>query len=188
MRTITPAAREALNGAVVGMVLLVEMYLTQTLRLTSASMPLSWGGNDYLGVGTLGGVEEVEDSPGEYKNLVFTLSGVAIDMLSLAMQENIRGKRVVVRMATLDAATLAVLDAPIIWTGTLDQMPVNIGTETATVNVTAEHRGVTFGRPKPLNYTDEDQRRLYPGDTSLRFIQSQSTHEDVWPAASYFRK
>jgi len=186
MRFILQAAREALAAPVVGMVLLVEMHLTQTLRLTSASMPIDYAGNVYLGLGTLGGVDEVDDSPGDFKNLVFTLSGVALDMVSLALQENIRGKRVLLRQATLHPTTLEVLDAPIVWTGTLDQMPIQSGKETATVNVSAEPRGVTFGKPKPLNYTDDDQRRLYPGDTSHQYIQSQSTHEDTWPSATYF--
>lgn len=188
MRFISAPAQAALAGQVVTQALLVEMLLSAPVRLCTANVALTYGGNEYVGTGSLGGVGVAEDSPGEYKNLTFSLSGVALDVVSLALQENVRGKRVTVRLATLDPSTFAVLDAPIIWTGTIDQMPIQAGKETASVNVSAEHRGVTFGRAKPLNYTDVDQQRLFPGDTSLRFIQSQSTHQDVWPAASYFRQ
>lgn len=188
MRFISPAAQAALAGEVVTQALLVEMMLSQPVRLCSANLALTYGGNEYIGTGTLGSVGVAEDSPGEYKNLTFSLSGVALDVVSLALQENARGKRVTVRLATIDPSTATVLDAPIIWAGTIDQMPIQAGKETASVNVSAEHRGVTFGRAKPLNYTDVDQQRLYPGDTFLRFIQAQSTHQDVWPAAAWFKQ
>jgi hypothetical protein len=188
MRAISPAALAVLSSETVPMVLLVEMLLTQPLRMSSASVPITYGGAEYLGLGHFGAVEEVEDSPGEYKNLVFALNGVASDLISIALSENIRGKPVTMRLGVMDPNNFTVLDAPVIWAGTLDQMPIQMGKETGIVNVTAEHRGVTFARPKPLNYTDNDQRRLFPGDTSLKTIQSQSTHPDVWPAASYFKR
>jgi len=188
MRTLSPAAQEALESGNAREAALVEMYLTQTVRFCSAPFALTFDGNEYQGLGNLGAVGEVDDSPGEYKNLQFTLSGVSIDLVSIASQEPIRGKRVVLRNAVVSNVDFSVLDAPIVWIGTLDQMPLLLGDATGDINATAEHRGVTFGRPKQLLYTDDDQQRLYPGDTFLRFIQYQSTHEDVWPAASMFRK
>jgi hypothetical protein len=93
-----------------------------------------------------------------------------------------------VRLAVLDPATQAVLDAPIVFTGTLDQMPINHGAQTSTIGVTAIHRGETYRRPKPLRYTDGDQQLLHSGDTCMRYVISQSQVQDVWPAASYFRQ
>jgi len=188
MDTYSPDVQEALASGNVREAALVEMNLTQTVRFCSAPFALTFEGNEYTGLGNLGAVGEVDDSPGEYKNLQFTLSGVSVDLVSIAMQEPIRGKRVVLRNAIVSSTDFTVLEAPIVWTGTLDQMPLLFGDTTGEINVTAEHRGLTFGRPKQLQYTDNDQRRLYPGDTFLRFIQYQSAHEDVWPAASYFRR
>jgi hypothetical protein len=188
MRTLNPAAQAAMESGNVREAALVEMYLTQTVRFCSAPFALPFDGNEYTGLGNLGAVGEVDDSPGEYKNLQFTLSGVSLDLVSIAMQEPIRGKRVVLRHAVVSNVDFTVLDAPIVWTGTLDQMPLLFGDATGEINVTAEHRGVTFGRPKQLLYTDDDQQRLYPGDTFLQYIQYQSTHEDTWPAASYYRR
>jgi hypothetical protein len=189
MRALTAPAVTALSGDSLVLVVLVEMMLTLPVRVCSASVPVVYNGNTYLGAGTLGSVEAVDDSPGEFKNLVFTLAGVANDLLSVALNEPIRGKLVRVRNAILDPATGVILDAPLFWTGALDQMPIELGKEASTISVTAEHRGVTFGRPKPLNYTDADQRRITIGtDTSLKTIQSQSTHNDVWPNASFGRR
>lgn len=191
MRTIASSASTVLEGSEVVLVTLMEMALTETVRLASASRDIVFGGNTYIGVGNLGSVEQVDDSPGEYKPLRFNLSAVSTDVLSIALAENIRGKTVTLRMAVLDPSTHAVLDAPIIWSGTLDQMPITLpkdDTSSFAVGATAEHRGVTYARPKPLRYTHTDQMRKYPGDTSLRFIDAQSNHADVWPSAAFGRQ
>lgn len=188
MRIISAPAVTQLQSGNVKMALLVEMLLSAPVRLNTANVTLTYGGVDYIGTGILGGVNEVEDSPGEYKNLTFSLSGVDVAVLSIALAENVRDKKVSVRLAVLSETDNTVLDAPLIWTGTIDQMPVQMGDGTATINVSAEHRGLTFSRPKPLNYNNTDQTRIDPTDTSLRFIQAQSTHNDTWPAATYFRR
>jgi hypothetical protein len=187
MRVINGPALAQLNAETMKIALLVEMMLSAPVRLCTANVNLVWDGNTYVGTGVLGAVNEVDDSPGEYKNLTFTLSGVDLAVISIALNENVRNKRVTVREAVIDASTFAILDAPVIWTGTIDQMPVQQGDGTATVSVSAEHRGITFARAKPINYNEVDQARIDPTDTSLRFIQSQSTHQDVWPAASWGR-
>lgn len=188
MRSISGPAASALASGRVALVLLVEMQLTSTLRLASSAVTISWGGFDWLGAGSLGAVEEVADTAGDYKSLRFVLSGVPASNLAIALAEPIRDKACILRLAVLDPDTHAVLDAPVVWTGTLDQMPVTLSGETCTIAVVAEHAGVAYARPKPLRYTDADQQRLYPGDTSLRFVVDQAQHQDVWPASSYFRR
>src|SRR5574341_201255 len=188
MRAINAPATAVLNGSVCPLIMLVEMLLSTPVRLNNTPNNIEYGGNTYTGAGSLGAVEEVDDSPGEFKSLRFVLSGVPSDTIAIARSESIRNKAVTVSLAILDPDTHAVLDAPVVWTGTLDRMPIEEGDGTATISVIAEHRGNTFARPKPLRYTDTDQQALYPGDTCLRFIPSQATHQDVWPAAAYFRQ
>jgi hypothetical protein len=187
MRTLDPAASAALDDSAVVVVILVEMALTETIRLCSASHDITFGGQVFQAIGDLGSVDEVKDEMGEVSGLNFSLSGVRNDNLSIAINEPIRGKAAYMRLALLSISTLAVLDAPLVWSGTCDQMPVEFGKVTSAINVVCQHRGVTFARPKPLRYTDADQQALFPGDTSLRFVAEQSQHPDVWPAASFFR-
>lgn len=193
MRTLTAPALAALASNAVGMALLVEMELTSTLRLSSSSWTINYGGNDYLGAGLLGSVERVNDSPSEIKPLRFVISGVPTETIAIALAEPIRNRPCKLRLAILDSETHAVLDAPIVWSGTLDQMPIThqtdeSGRSTCTIAATAEHRGATFGRVKPLRYTNGDQRKLFPTDTSLRFIPVQVAHKDIWPASSFGRQ
>lgn len=188
MRSLAASAVTALSGSTLPLALLLEILTTPAVRLCSASVSLTIGSDTYLGQGNLGGVDQVVDTPGGGAALRFALSGVPSDLISLALSEDVRGKVVNLRLAILDPATHAVLDSPLIWTGSVDQMIITHGTETSSIGVTAVHRSETFRRIKPLRYTDNDQQRLYPGDTSLRYVVSQSQVQDVWPAASYWRQ
>lgn len=188
MRTIAAPALAVLAGPVVPLVLLVEMGFSPVVALASGAVSVQVGATLFLGAGALGAVEAIKDAPGDAQGLRFSLSGVSPDALSMALSETTRGRSCTVRLAILDPATQAVLDSPTVWTGTLDQMPISLGADSASIGVTALHRGQTFRRPKPLRYTDGDQQQISSGDTSMRYVVSQSQHKDIWPAASFFKQ
>lgn len=189
MRIISSEAAALLSaGGTLPVMAMVDMQLTDPLRLCSWDCDVEVGAELYKAAGPLGSIEPVEDSPGEFKPLRFAMSGIASDRLAIALTEPIRNKACTVRFGLLDPESHAVVDTPVFWAGALDQMPVSHQNGSLTVAVTAEHRGTTFSRPKPLRYTDADQQRLHPGDTCMRFRVSQSQHQDVWPAAAFFEQ
>lgn len=175
-------------GNRVGLALLVEMsFPSGMVYACSAPVDIVWNGNTYLG-GRQVGVEEVRDQGGEVQGLKFNLSGVPSELLALALAENLQGRSVVLRAALLDPDTQAIGEVLQLWAGTMDQMPVRHGPQTSSITVTAEHRGIAFARPKPIRYSDADQRRLYPGDRALEYLVAQAQHPDVWPSAEYFKQ
>lgn len=189
MRTITTDAVDVLAGPRMGLAILVAMDFSSPVRLASGAVAIEYLGQLYYGAGALGSVEPIADDMGSgTQGLHFTLSGVPSDLIALALRDDARGVACSVRLAVLHPDTHALVDAPLMWSGTLDQMPITWGPVTSTIGVTAIHKGALLRRPKPLRYTDGDQQRLYPGDTSLRFLISQSQKQDVWPAASFLRK
>jgi hypothetical protein len=187
MRSLASNAVTALNGGRVALALLVEMQLTATLRLNTSGQTINHNGNDWIAAGSLGTIEEIADTSAEHAPLRFSLSGVPSSNLAIALSEPIRNKPCFVWLAVLDADTQVVLDTPLSWSGTLDNMTITQSGETCVISVSAEHAATGYARPKPLRYTDADQQKLYPGDTSMRFIASQAQHQDIWPAASFFR-
>lgn len=170
-------------------VLFVQMDFSPVLRLHTGDGTINYSGNDWLGTGAVGSVEEVADAVGEHKPLRFTLTGVDSSYLAVALGSDIKNIATTVSLCVLSAADRkTVVDVLQMWTGKLDQMPIRMAGGTCTISVTAEHAGTAYARPKPLRYTDDDQQRLYPGDTCCRFVVSQSQKQDVWPAASLFRQ
>lgn len=188
MRSYDADTLAIINGPVVPLALLVEILFTPAVRLCSGAVTLQHGADLYYGTGVLGAVEAVRDEVQGTQGLRFTLSGVPSESLALALSEDLRGKPCAVKLAILRPDTQAISRVETIFTGTLDQMPITHGAESSTVGVVVVHRGETYRRSKPLRYTDADQQRLFPGDTSLRFVQSQAQVQDTWPAASYYER
>lgn len=191
MRSLSATGLATIAGtALPPTILLLLMETNPVIRLNSTPVTVSYGGFDWLGAGNFGTVEPVNDVPGDESALRFTLSGVPADSIALALGDapETKGARMTLSLALLDPATKAITDVLQLFRGYVDQMPISYGPESASIGVICSHRGETFARPKPLRNTDGDQQKLYPGDTSRRFVVDQSQVQDVWPAASFFRQ
>ena len=163
------------------------MQLSAPVRLCTCAIDLIYDGNTYTG-GRMVGIDAVRNQGGEIQGLKFSLSGVPSEAIAMALAEQIQGKSCIVYTALMDPDNQALVDVMPLWTGTLDQMPITQSPDGCTVSVTAEHRGLSFARAKSIRYTDGDQQRLFPGDKSLSFLVSQSAHQDIWPAAAFFKQ
>jgi len=188
MRTLSAGEIAALSSTVLPLMILVEMDLTSPLYLCTGGINITVGGNSYTGVGPLGRVDAVQDSPAEIKPLSFQLSGVPSSMISLALTEPLQGKAIRVKSLLLDPATYQPFTPRLRWQGRGDIMTIADGPDTATVSVNAEHGAIDLLRGMPSYWSDSEQRRLFSGDPSLQYLVDQVEQRVVWPAASFFRK
>lgn len=188
MRSFNANAIAALNASEVGLLLLLSIATTPAIYLNSSNITLEYGGQTWRGAGNLGTIEPLGEKAGTLEGLRFQLNALPADVLALALSDEVRGAAVALSVAIRNVSTGAVLDAVQLFAGTMDQLPIVYDGQRAAISATAIHRGETFARPKPLRNTDGDQQKLYPGDTSRRFIVSQSQQQLVWPAASFFRQ
>jgi len=132
-------------------------------------------------------IEPIQDSTAEMPGLSFSLPGVTGPSIALALVEDVEGVTAKVWDALVDPDTGAVADAILAWSGSLNVPGLEDGRR-ATVVMRAEHRGTVALRVKPSRYTDDEQRRLFAGDTSLAFDPATDAAPLVWPAASFFRQ
>lgn len=188
MRDLLAGAETIISGGDVPMVLFLELGYSPPTRLNSSDSTIDWNGHLWTGAGSMGGVSSTKDTSGEIAGLKFILSGVPSENIALALGESARGKSCKFWCAILDPDTREVVDAILMFQGELDQLPINLEGTKSTIGVTAVHIGALFRRPRPFAQTASMQQQLYPGDTSRRFLVSQANHQDVWPAASYFRQ
>lgn len=156
-----------------------------TLYLTTAGHAITWAGETWHAAG-LGAIEPIEDAQTEMPGLRFTLPGLNEAQMAVALEPGTEGARVRVYDALLDPDTGECGDAPLAWAGTLNVPTLQDGPQ-ADMVVVAEHRGMLALRPKPSRYTNDEQQRLHPGDTSLDFDPRTDAAAMVWPAASYGR-
>lgn len=191
MRTLNTDGQALLNRIIAGeqipVVQLFEAVLdTATLRYNTSGVPLVWSGHTWLPTALR--VDPISyGANGEIDQLAFVLPGVDSDQLSLALSEPVDGRSVRIYDALVDPATGTVADAPLAWAGTLNIPSLADGPQAA-VSWTAEHRAVQALRPKPSRYTNDEQQRLYPGDTCLNFDPATDAAPLAWPAASYFKQ
>ena len=188
MRTLTAPALAALSGNPLPLAILVEMDLSSPLNLNTSSLNLVIGGITYTGIGGLGKIDAVSESPAEVKQLKFELSGVPSTSIALALGEPVQGKAVRIKLAIFDPVTYLILDTRLRWAGLLDVMSIDEGNGTAVLSVTAEHSGMDLQRPVTSLYSNAEQLRLHPGDTSFQFNVFQVDARIVWPNALWGRK
>lgn len=188
MRAVSASAAAVLVGGAVPLALLVEMDLTAPLYLNTSNLNLVVGSATYLGVGGLGSIAALAETPAEVRGLTFQISGVPSDRISLALSEPVQGKPVRIKTAILDPSTYSVLDTRLRWAGLLDVMTVNESGGMATINVSAEHAGMDLSRASTSLYSDTEQQRLNPGDLFLQFMADQVSQRIVWPSVEFFKK
>lgn len=187
MRTLLPGTAAYIAGPTLGLVSLVRMQFSSgTIALNTSNSPHDWGGDTYVGASALTALAEVLDGPGEIKGLSFTLSGIDSAYLALALDDAamVQGTPLILRVGIVGAYNV-LIDAPIVWAGTLDTMSIQEDGDTCTIQVTAEGASVDLLRGAAYTYNDGDQRALYPGDRAFEYVTPQSDKPVVWPNAQW---
>jgi hypothetical protein len=181
-------AAAALSSHVLPLALLIDMGLSQPVYLNTSSLNITDGGTTWLGVGGLGRIAAIQDSPSEMKGISFELSGANDALLAAALTERVQGKPVAVRLAIFRPSDYALLHVRRIWSGRLDSMVIRDGRDSSSITVTAEHAGVDLLRTTVVTYSDSEQRRLYGNDPSLQFMADQVDIRIIWPSADFFKQ
>lgn len=189
MRAINGAAAALLArieaGETIPAVQLLELGFSPVERYNTSGVDIAWGGETWTALSV--SISPIESQVADLPNLALTLSGVPSTSLALALLDVIDGISCQVYDALVDPDTGVVADAVLAWSGSLSTTQIEDGSQ-ATVQLAAEHLGVAAFRPKVSRYTNDEQQRLHPGDTSLAIDPGTDAAPLVWPAASFFRK
>jgi hypothetical protein len=150
------------------------------VRVHSAIGTISWGGNDWLGVGTFGGIEGLDESSDlSKKTVTFTLSGIPNDLLSVFLSEHYQGRSAKAYIGFISTITYQLVANPeVLFVGKMDSVKTQQG-NTFSISLTAENRMSGWSRPVVRRYTDADQQARFAGDLGLQFV-SQVTKEIIW--------
>lgn len=123
-------------------------------------------GQTYQGAGNLlsiSGLEEVNDLSA--KSAAVIVSGIPSEYVSLALKQPYQRRTCRILWGVRD-----VDDFVEVFSGKMNQMPIEDSGESSTITITVESKLVELGRALVRRYTHESQQARYPGDTFFSFV------------------
>jgi hypothetical protein len=179
------AIAAALKGEAVGLAILGDFdFADGSMRLWLGDGVLDAGGHQWSGIGQWGGISSITSGAGDAAvPVTFTLSGVDEDIaLKVSAGPSVRGRKVTISLQFFDGATMAPLDAPVLfWTGRMDLVSTEFDATSSVVTVTAEGGFVKRSKARAGLLTDRDQQARFPGDLGLEFVPSVINKQVKWP-------
>jgi hypothetical protein len=160
-------------------------FASGTLYLHNSIGTYTWGSQDWLGVGDLGDISEIEEGPeiSPYK-ITLSLSGIDSTISNAALNEDYYMRPVTLYIGALDADDDLLADPTEVWSGFMDQMNVSLGSDNGDdISLVAESELAKFDRASNLKYTDANQQAVHSGDLFFGFLKDIEGAKIQWGAA-----
>lgn len=180
-RSLTGAVSAAFAASNVPLLVFIRLdFSTGLVYFTNASYAFNWDGHEWLGLGRVLKIDPVEESGAFRANaLQLELSGVPLDLISVALATYYQGRDARVWVAPLDDNYQVLADPKLMWIGRMDTMSIVRGQQ-GIIRLTAESRLADLERPRVRRYNSADQKKVYPGDDGLQFVEQMVEKELIW--------
>tara|TARA_R110000803_G_C11839049_1_gene304339 strand:- start:56 stop:688 length:633 start_codon:yes stop_codon:yes gene_type:complete len=162
-------------------------------------------GTQWVGLGQLLNISSIEEtSEMAVKGATISLSGIPSTLLSLALSQPYQGRVCKIYFGTIGSGSLLQQDGAYIlqqdgskilvetgergfnelFSGYMDQMNIEEGAETATIELTVENKLIDLERARVARFTSGYQKSLYPSDKGLDFIEDLQDKKIPWGRSS----
>ena len=173
------------RGTVRPIHLVALAFRSGTMRVHTDVGDIAWGGQTWRGVGDLGAVGPVEESVYLRAPVVeLTLAGIPTDGTLAAVvadETEYIEREAVIYWALRDLVTGAIVRDPDEWfRGWMDSFAVVSRPNNAAIVGTLESELIEWERPSGLVYSDSTQRREFPGDRGLEYVEAQRDVRLKW--------
>jgi len=201
-RDLSAAISSNLEDSVVYPFFAVELnFDASPLRLWTGSGDLVFQGVTYTGTGNLLDVSSIEEtSEIAVRGATLTLTGIPSEVVSLALQTPYQGRTCNIYFGMFSKGALLQEDGAYIllegggkialelqdtgltqiFSGYMDEMNIDEGPETSTVEVKVENKLIDLERARVRRFTSGYQKSVYPGDKGFDFVESIQEKEIVW--------
>lgn len=174
-RPFSPASLAAFDLPYVTILTFVKLeFAAATVYVHNGIGTYTWGGEDWLGVGSLGSVSTLEEgSEVSPYSITLTLSALDATLSGQALNEDYFMRPVNIYVGILSADDELIEDPLPMWAGFMDVMSITAGQEGGNgdqIVVTCESELAAFDRSANLRYTNQAQQQRYPSDTFFEFM------------------
>lgn len=159
MRILPQQFIDGICSGVVTPVLMCDLtFKSGVTRVWSGVGNLTYGGNTYLGVGTLGSVGTISEGTSvEASGTTVSLSGVDPNLYAESLNDIQLGAPATIYFGILSGGLVYAYTA---YAGQMDKPTITTGGDAITISIALENRLVNLQRPSALRYTTEDQHAL----------------------------
>lgn len=154
-----------------------------TLYMHDSIGTFTWGSQDWLGVGDLGGIGSIEENRemSSYEVSLF-LSGLDSDLLDEALEQPYQGRAATIYLGAINLDTSALLATPNeIWAGVMDVARVTLGAaDDNAIQITCESDFAKLDDINGRTFSDSDLQAEFSGDTLFKWLAAMSDATVVW--------
>ena len=154
----------------------------ETVYMTDAYKTITYGGNDYAGVGHFMGFSDIEEAAEVMvSSVTLSLSGIDKVWISKVLNKNYIDRTVKIYTAFLDDSQTLIIDPVLIFEGRMDSPAIaeNPDDGKSSVSVSATNSWVDFSRKTGRHTNNEEQQIHFSGDKGFEFA-SQIVKDVIW--------
>jgi hypothetical protein len=157
-------------------------FATGPIYVWTGYGPVTWNGQTWLGIGTLGNITMIEEGATvEAKGITISLSGIDPTLLSDVLTEFLLGAPVTVYVGLFVSGAL-VATPLVAWAGRMDQPTIDVSAETALISINCENRLIDMNVSVDRRYTSDDAQLFAPGDQGFNWVSGIQEVTVYWGA------
>lgn len=181
-----PVAAQGLGGEAVEPVFFTMIdFVGEPVFIHSSVGVLTWGGEDWYGLGALGSIETVRDQAGLSPTRVrLVLSAVTAEYLNSSLNENTWGRLAEIYLGVWDGESLK-RDPTMLIRGRMGPPEVTISKEGNLVSVQVEDLRGLLDRSNGRRSTILDHQAESPGDTFYGMLPAMMDHKFTFNGGSF---
>lgn len=193
--TVTSGQQTVLEKRNAPIVYFVELdFASATVYFSSFNKTFTWGGHDWIGLGSLGSISEMksEDSTDPHAvNLGLNVANATLLQIACGPVEEYRGRDAKIYMCPLSEAH-ELVDTPIkCWEGSMDTMVVSAGKSESedgvvesSISLRCEPFAKNLRRKSVLRVNNAQHQANYPTETGFIYQQDLIAHDQVWMSSA----
>ncbi|MBL4838422.1 MAG: hypothetical protein JKY34_12680 [Kordiimonadaceae bacterium] len=142
---------------------------------------LTWGGNTYKGIGTLGEISNVvSDLTGSISSVDIAINGIDPGLLIDAKSTNYKGRKATIWLGICDEKYDLIEDPALFVSGEMSAMPLSDNKQKGSIGITIESRAAMLRKNLTTLRTDEDHQRRHLGDLFFSFVPKVRQKTAYW--------
>ena len=143
---------------------------------------ITWGGNDWTGVGDYGGISSIrQDDTGKPQEFRLFLSMLDTDHLDESLNQNPFERECIIYVGFRDAVSGALVADPVERErGYMDVMPIIDSPDGAVIELVVESEMIGNERSAKLYYSDNQLQSEFSGDLGLQYLAAIVGVKTVW--------